>query len=137
LGTAATLVAFDAPASLGDPIGKTLFTALTLGSGFKGGEVTPLFFVGATLGSALSQWIPLSTGVLAALGFVAVFAGAANTPWACVAMAMELFGTRIGPGAAVACFGAYLMSSHRGIYGAQRVLHRKPRGKPRWPRASG
>ena len=59
---------------------KILFTTFTIGVGFKGGEVTPLFFVGATLGSALSAVVPLPMGLLAGIGFVAVFAGATNTP---------------------------------------------------------
>ena len=68
---------------------KILFTGFTLGAGFKGGEVTPLFFVGATLGSALSLIIPLPIAFLAGLGFVAVFSGATHTPIACTIMGME------------------------------------------------
>ncbi|MVM33689.1 chloride channel protein [Spirosoma sp. HMF4905] len=100
---------------------KILFTALTLGAAFKGGEVTPLFFIGATLGNALSFFIPLPTGLLAGMGFVAVFAGAANTPLACTLMAIELFGADCGPYAAIACVMAYFFSGHRGIYGSQVV----------------
>ncbi|AUD05377.1 voltage-gated chloride channel family protein [Spirosoma pollinicola] len=100
---------------------KMLFTALTLGAAFKGGEVTPLFFIGATLGNALAYFIPLPMGLLAGLGFVAVFAGAANTPLACTLMAVELFGADCGVYAFVACVMAYFFSGHRGIYGAQVV----------------
>ncbi|TLU96923.1 voltage-gated chloride channel family protein [Dyadobacter sediminis] len=100
---------------------KIIFTAVTLGAAFKGGEVTPLFFIGATLGNALSCFIPLPTGLLAGMGFVAVFAGAANTPLACILMAMELFGAECGVYVAIACIMAYFFSGHRGIYGAQRV----------------
>ncbi len=100
---------------------KLFLTAITLGMGFKGGEVTPLFFIGATLGNALSYWLPLPTGLLAGMGFVAVFAGAANTPLACIVLALELFGTPCGPYAAMACVGAYLCSGHQGIYGSQLV----------------
>ncbi|MCE7066923.1 voltage-gated chloride channel family protein [Dyadobacter sp. CY326] len=100
---------------------KIIFTAVTLGAAFKGGEVTPLFFIGATLGSALSYFIPLPTGLLAGMGFVAVFAGAANTPIACTVMAMELFGTSCGGYVAIACIVAYFVSGHRGIYGSQRI----------------
>jgi len=71
---------------------KILFTAVTIGSGFKGGEVTPLFFVGATLGGALGAMAGVPVDFMASLGFVAVFAGAANTPLACIVMAVELFG---------------------------------------------
>jgi H+/Cl- antiporter ClcA len=98
---------------------KILYTAVTLGAGFKGGEVTPLFFIGATLGNALSAIIPLPIGLLAGMGFVAVFAGAANTPIATTIMAIELFGTEIGVYAGVACVVSYLISGHSGIYHSQ------------------
>lgn len=98
---------------------KIAFTIVTLSAGFKGGEVTPLFFIGATLGNALSLFIPLPMGLLAGMGFVAVFAGAANTPLACIFMAMELFGTNSGIYAAIACTVAYLVSGRKGIYSSQ------------------
>ena len=100
---------------------KFLFTAVTLGAGFKGGEVTPLFFIGATLGNALSYMLPLPSSLLAGMGFVAVFAGAANTPIASTLMAMELFGAEAGAYAGIACVFSYLFSGHAGIYHAQRV----------------
>lgn len=75
---------------------KLLLTTFTIGVGFKGGEVTPLFFVGATLGSALSAIIPLPLSFMAGIGFVAVFAGATNTPIACTLMGIELFGIEGG-----------------------------------------
>jgi H+/Cl- antiporter ClcA len=100
---------------------KLALTALTLSAGFKGGEVTPLFFIGATLGSFLSVFIPLPVGLLAGMGFVAVFAGAANTPLACILMGMELFGTASGMYIALACVTAYLFSGHTGIYRSQRI----------------
>jgi H+/Cl- antiporter ClcA len=103
-----------------DFFAKSLFTSVTLGAGFKGGEVTPLFFIGATLGNTLSHILPLSASLLAGMGFVAVFGGAANTPIASTLMAMELFGSEIGPYAAIACVGAYLFSGTSGIYHAQR-----------------
>lgn len=100
---------------------KLFLTALTLGAGFKGGEVTPLFFIGATLGSFLSLLIPLPYGLLAGMGFVAVFAGAANTPLACIFMGVELFGTSSGMYIALACVTAYLFSGHTGIYKSQAI----------------
>jgi H+/Cl- antiporter ClcA len=121
LGVPVIVSAFEQPLIPYDFALKLLFTALTLGAGFKGGEVTPLFFIGATLGNALSYWIPLPTALLAGMGFVAVFAGAANTPLACIVMAMELFGMSCGPYVALACVMAYLCSGHRGIYGSQVV----------------
>jgi len=100
---------------------KLLFTAVTLGFGFKGGEVTPLFFIGAALGSALSFVLPLPIGLLAAMGFVAVFAGATNTPLASSIMALELFGAACAPYVAIACVVAYLISGHNGIYSSQKI----------------
>lgn len=100
---------------------KLLFTAVTLGSGFKGGEVTPLFFVGAALGNSLAVWLGAPVDLFAALGFIAVFAGATNTPLACTMMGIELFGGEYAVHFAVATFTAYLMSGHSGIYLSQRI----------------
>jgi len=100
---------------------KLIFTGVTLGTLFKGGEVTPLFFIGATLGNALALVLPLPVSFLAAIGFVAVFAGAANTPIATTFMAMELFGGEIGIYAAVASVVAYIFSGHTSIYSSQKV----------------
>lgn len=95
--------AFAVRLSPWDFLQKIAYTAVTLGSGFKGGEVTPLFFIGATLGNALSQLLALPLAFAAALGFTAVFAGAAGVPLACTVMAMELFGPGIGVYAGIAC----------------------------------
>ncbi|SCY23136.1 H+/Cl-antiporter ClcA [Flavobacterium anhuiense] len=100
---------------------KILFTGFTLGAGFKGGEVTPLFFVGATLGSALSTVIPMPIALLAGIGFVAVFSGATHTPIACTVMGMELFGIAPGIFIAIACTIAYFSSGSIGIYKSQIV----------------
>lgn len=100
---------------------KMAFTIVTLAAGFKGGEVTPLFFIGAALGSAMSSIIPLPVGLLAGMGFVAVFAGATNTPLACILMGIELFGADCGPYVAIACVVSYLFSGHNSIYGKQKV----------------
>ncbi|WP_276089002.1 chloride channel protein [Pedobacter sp. JY14-1] len=97
---------------------KLLFTAVTLGAGFKGGEVTPLFFIGAALGSSLSLILPLPVGLMAGMGFVAVFAGAAKTPVACCLMALELFGLSCAVYVIVACFTAYMVSGRYSIYNA-------------------
>ncbi len=100
---------------------KGLFTIVTLSAGFKGGEVTPLFFIGAALGSALAGVLGAPPDLFAALGFVAVFAGATNTPLACMIMGIELFGATHSVYIAVACFVAYLCSGHSSIYLSQRV----------------
>ncbi len=98
---------------------KLVLTTFTLGAGFKGGEVTPLFFVGATLGSSLFIIIPLPMALLAGMGFVAVFSGATNTPIACTFMGMELFGLDSGIYIALACTVAYFLSGTKGIYTSQ------------------
>jgi H+/Cl- antiporter ClcA/PII-like signaling protein len=100
---------------------KGLFTIVTLSAGFKGGEVTPLFFIGAGLGSALAGLLGAPVDLFAALGFVAVFAGATNTPLACMIMGIELFGATHSVYLAVACFVAYLCSGHSSIYLSQRI----------------
>lgn len=125
LGIPTIEASFHGPLPLYDFAGKFGFTVVTLASGFKGGEVTPLFYIGATLGNALGHVLALPIPVLAGLGFVAVFAGAANTPIASTVMAIELFGAEIGVYAAIACVVAYLFSGHTGIYRAQRVGHAK------------
>ena len=129
LGIPVIVESFQQPVAPWDFLGKFIFTVGSLGSGFKGGEVTPLFYIGATLGNALAPLLQLPFALLAGLGFVAVFAGAANTPLASTIMAIELFGPQIGPYAALACVVAYLFSGHCGIYRAQRVgllKHRLP-----------
>ena len=100
---------------------KIVFTLLTLSCGFKGGEVTPLFFIGAALGNVLAGLLNAPTDLFAALGFVAVFAGATNTPLACTIMGFELFGATYGVYIAAACFLAYIFSGHSGIYLSQRI----------------
>lgn len=107
---------------------KLLFTALTVGSGFKGGEVTPLFFIGAALGHTVGRLLGAPVDLLAGLGFVAVFAGATNTPLASTLMAIELFAPGHGellqsgfvPYVALACFLSYFLSGRATIYRAQR-----------------
>ncbi len=100
---------------------KTIYTAVTLGSGFKGGEVTPLFFIGSTFGHTLGLLLHEPVALFAALGFIAVFAGAANTPLSCTVMGIELFGSHYALYFAVACFMAYFFSGHTGIYLSQRL----------------
>lgn len=121
LGIPTIVEAFAHPLAPWDFAGKFAYTVASLASGFKGGEVTPLFYIGATLGNALASWLHLPVAMLAGLGFVAVFAGAANVPLACTVMAIELFGPAIAPFAAIACVVSYMCSGHAGIYHAQRL----------------
>jgi len=104
---------------------KLVFTAITLAAGFKGGEVTPLFFVGATLGNTLATLTGAPTDLFAGLGFLAVFAGAANTPVACAIMGAELFGPHYAVHFFLVCLIAYRCSGHGGIYHAQRIHRAK------------
>jgi H+/Cl- antiporter ClcA len=98
---------------------KAAFTSLTLNFGGSGGIVTPIFFVGATSGTLFAQIFGLDAPTFAALGLVAVLAGAANTPIAAAIMALEMFGPSLGPYAAVACVISFLMTGHRSVYPSQ------------------
>ena len=102
-----------------DFILKLLLTTFTLGCGFKGGEVTPLFFVGATLGNALVWIVPLPIDLLAALGFLAVFAAATNSPIASTIMGFELFGVDCVIYFFIANYIAYFISGNSVIYKSQ------------------
>lgn len=127
LGIPVIVESFEKQLPLYDFALKMIFTIVTLSAGFKGGEVTPLFFIGATLGSALSLFIPLPFGLLAGMGFVAVFAGATNTPLACMLMGIELFGAECGVYVAIACVVSYLLSGHNSIYSKQKIGEAKNR----------
>lgn len=122
LGLPVIVEAFHQPLPIWDAILKFLFTVVTLGAGFKGGEVTPLFYIGATLGNALSPILALPIPVLAGMGLVAVFAGAAKTPIACSVMAVELFGGHMASYAFLACMTAWWASGSVGIYSAQQQI---------------
>ncbi len=108
---------------------KLLFTAITLSAGFKGGEVTPLFFIGATLGNTLAILFSAPVDLFAAMGFIAVFAAATNTPIACTVMGCELFGSEHILFFAIACFTAYFFSGHSGIYTSQKIAVAKAGSK--------
>lgn len=100
---------------------KLVFTAVTLGTGFLGGEVTPLFVIGSTLGFTLGRLLGIDPVWMASIGFVAVFAGASNTPLACALMGMELFGSGSALYLILGTFIAYVASGHRSIYVTQRI----------------
>lgn len=95
---------------------KFLLTGMCVWAGYRGGEVTPLFFVGATLGSTAAAYLGLPLAVCASLGFVAVFAGAGAVPIACSVMACELFGLSIGGYALLACAISWLVCGRKGLY---------------------
>ena len=98
------------------PIQKLFLTAISTGGGFLGGEVTPLFMMGSSLGSALSPILTLPMDFLAAMGLVAVFAGAARVPITSAVMACELFGVQAAPYAVVVCFISHLVNHNSHLY---------------------
>jgi len=125
LGTPVIAEAFTQPMPWTMFAGKLLLTSASLGVGFKGGEVTPLFFIGATLGNALAPLLHMPFPLMAALGLVAVFSSAANTPLAGTLLAVELYGSELGVYALVACVVAYVFSGLTRIYRAQRIGQHK------------
>lgn len=112
--------AFDGSAG-GQWITKLFLTAISIGSGFVGGEVIPLFVIGALAGASFAHIIGANVALFAIVGSVAVLAGAANTPLACTFLGLELFGGNSIMLFALVCAAAYAASGHTGIYHAQRV----------------
>jgi H+/Cl- antiporter ClcA len=104
---------------------KLMLTVFTLGFGFKGGEATPLFFIGATLGSFLSLYLPLPISFMAAMGFVAVFAGATNTPIASTLMGCEIFGWEYWYYFLFVCVISYYLSGSLSVYSEQSKHYNK------------
>lgn len=98
---------------------KIIFTSITLNFGGSGGIVTPIFFIGTSSGTLFAMLLGLDPSTLAAIGLVAVLAGAANTPIAASIMAVELFGSKVAPYATVACVISFLMTGHRSVYPSQ------------------
>lgn len=95
---------------------KLLLTLLTLSIGFKGGEATPLFFIGAMTGNSLAQWIPMEAPLATGLGFVAQFGSVVAAPWTAMCMGYELFGCIPIHLLGLACWGSYWMAGRKGIY---------------------
>ncbi len=116
---------FNGQAHVYDFIGKLFFTVLSLGAGYQGGEVTPLFEIGATLGAALAPLLHVSVPFLAGLGFIGVFSGATNTPIACFVMGIELFGSQAAVYFFMICLISFMCSGNSGIYSAQQVAVKK------------
>ena len=104
---------------------KMLFTAVTLAAGYKGGEVVPSFFVGATFGCVAGPFLGIPAGFAAALGLVAVFCGATNCPLASIILAVELFGDGGMLYFALACGLSYMLSGYNGLYSSQTILYSK------------
>lgn len=136
LGVPTIVRAFHDPALPSEAFAlKLLFTALTLGAGFLGGEVTPLFFIGAALGNWLAGGLGLPIELAAGVGMAATFAAASNTPIALSIMAVEVLGAHALPHVAIVAVFAYLLTGHRSIYSAQRLFRRKTGGELSRPTA--
>ncbi|MEA4816451.1 MAG: chloride channel protein [Lachnospiraceae bacterium] len=101
---------------------KIIFTAITVGSGYKGGEVLPSFFIGATLGSFLSSFLGVPTDIAASLGLIAVFCGAVNCPIASIVLAIELFGTSEILLFGIVCTTSYMLSGNYKLYSSQKII---------------
>ncbi len=119
---------FDGEVRIFDPVLKFIMTVLSLGAGFQGGEVTPLFDIGASLGGFIGQIAHVEPSLLAALGFIAVFGCAANTPLTTIMLGIELFGVGAMPYYIAAALISYYVSGHNGIYGSQLINANKYHG---------
>ena len=104
---------------------KMIFTAVTIGCGYKGGEVVPTFFIGSTFGCAVAPLLGLQPGFAAAIGLVAVFCGAVNCPIASILLSIELFGAEGLSCFALACAIGFMLSGYRGLYSSQTILYSK------------
>lgn len=102
-------------------LSKIIFTSFTLGTGFQGGEVTPLFVIGSTFGNTLSSILNISSSLLAALGLIGVFAGATNAPITSFVLGLEMFGSAGMEFMFMTCAISYLFSGHSGIYTSQKI----------------
>ncbi len=108
---------------------KAAFTAVTLGAGFKGGEIVPSFFVGATFGCVAAPLIGISPAFGAAIGLIAVFCGVTNCPVASLFLALEMFGGGAMPLFGITVAVAFLLSGNFGIYNGQKILYSKIRAE--------
>lgn len=104
---------------------KIIFTALTLGAGFKGGEIVPAFFVGATLGNVVSGLIGLNPSFGAAIGIIALFCGVTNCPITAFILGIELFGAHGALFFMVASAVSYMLSGYYGLYSEQKIVYSK------------
>ncbi len=104
---------------------KILFTAITIGAGYKGGEIVPTFFVGATLGCLLGNFIGISPSLCAAIGMISLFCGVTNCPISSLLISFELFGYEGMPYYLVAVAFSYMLSGYSGLYRSQKIMYSK------------
>lgn len=104
---------------------KIVFTAVTLGAGYKGGEIVPSFFVGATFGCLMGQLMGISPSMCAAVGMIAVFCGVTNSPITSLLIALELFGMEAMPYFLIGIAVSYTLSGYYGLYQSQRIVYSK------------
>ncbi len=104
---------------------KILFTVITLGCGYKGGEIVPTFFVGATLGCTVAPVFGMDAGFGAALGLVGLFCGATNAPLASIMLSIELFGVEGLPFYAIICSTCFMLSGYYSLYKSQIIVYDK------------
>ena len=104
---------------------KIVFTAVTIAAGFKGGEIVPGFFIGSTFGCVSGSLLGIDPGFAAAIGFVALFCGVVNCPFASVLLAIEVFGGNSILLFAIACGVSFMMSGYFGLYKSQKFLYSK------------
>ena len=98
---------------------------MTLAAGYRGGEIVPVFFVGATFGAAVGPLLGLDPGLAAAVGMVALFCGSVNCPVASIFLAVEVFGGQYLSIAAVTCAVSYIFSGYFGLYSSQHIIRSK------------
>ena len=113
-----------------DFIFKIIFTAITIGAGFKGGEIVPTLFIGSTFGCVMGQVLGLDAGFCAAIAMIAMFCGVVNSPVASMLLAVELFGSDGLLFYAVACGVSYIMSGYSGLYKSQKIVFSKLNAEP-------
>ena len=104
---------------------KLVFTALTIGAGFKGGEIIPTLCVGATFGNVFGGLIGMEPSFGAAVGMTAVFCGVTNCPLTSILLGVELFGVASLPYTAISCAVSYMLSGYYGLYGEQKIVYSK------------
>ncbi|MEE1042969.1 MAG: chloride channel protein, partial [Clostridia bacterium] len=108
---------------------KLIFTVITIACGFKGGEIVPTFFIGSTFGCVAGALLGINPSFTAALGFVALFCGVVNCPFASIMLALEVFGAESILIFVIVCGVSYMMSGYYGLYSSQKIMYSKLEAK--------